>query len=320
MKRPVDDVLAQGLAGGVLAGAVVAAWFLIVDLIQGQPFHTPAVLAYFFFHREALTVTAPLVVFFTVLHLSVFAMLGVAAAWALEWFDTAPGLLLGAVFGVIVLDLVFYGSLLISGADLFGVLPGVHVFGANLVGGMVLMGYLHGASHERRPMGLAVLRGHPLLTDGIVTGLIGAAAVALWFLALDLAAGHPFHTPAALGAVVFLGAEAGDVAASGSVLLIAAYTVLHVAVFAAIGVLFVAFARQLERAPQFVLLIGLACILLEGLVLPGMALAAEWVLGSLGWWSVSVGNALAVAVMAWWIWRQHPALRSALHAPVEVRT
>jgi hypothetical protein len=40
--------------------------------------------------------------------------------------------------------------------------------------------------------------------------------------------------------------------------------------------------------------------------------AAEWILGALGWVSIGVGNLLAAVAMAFVLWRQHPKLREAL--------
>ena len=45
----------------------------------------------------------------------------------------------------------------------------------------------------------------PVLRDGVIAGLIGAAAVALWFLVFDIARGRPLLTPALLGGAVFQG-------------------------------------------------------------------------------------------------------------------
>ena len=319
MKRPLDVVVQDGLYGGVLAGAVVAVWFFVADAVAGAPFRTPAVLAYLFFHRDTLSISVELVAFYTILHLGVFAALGVATAWVLAVFDAPPSLLKGAAFGILVLDLVFYSALLWTGARILGVLPWPHVLGSNIVGGLALMTYLHRASHDQRPFGLSVLRGHPLANEGTVTGLVGAAAVALWFLALDAAAGQPLRTPAALGSALFLGAQ-GLAETRASLGVVAGYTVIHVAVFIAIGIGLAWLARQVERTPQFLLLVVLACIVLEALVVPAMALTAEWVLGTLGWWSVVVGNLFAVGCMAAWIWRRHPALRNVLQRPIEVRT
>ena len=44
-----------------------------------------------------------------------------------------------------------------------------------------------------------------VLVEGIVVGLAGAAAVAIWFLLYDLAEGVPFRTPALLAAALFHG-------------------------------------------------------------------------------------------------------------------
>src|SRR5207302_426247 len=131
-----------------------------------------------------------------------------------------------------------------------------HVVTANVLSGFVLMGYLHRAARDQHPFGLSALRGHPLLTQGLITGLVGAGVVALWFFALDVAAGHPLRTPAALGAALLFGAT--------------------------------------------------------------LALGAQWVLGTLGVWSVLVANVLAVCAMGWYVWATHPLLRRRLHEEVQV--
>src|SRR5207245_9729725 len=125
----------------------------------------------------------------------------------------------------------------------------------------------------------------PLLWPGLVTGLLGAAAVALWFFALALVAGHPFRTPGALGSTLVLGAT-GPAQIQVSLGTVAGYTVVHLAAFAVAGVVFVAVAEQVERAPALLLVITLALIILEAVVVTTMALGAEWVLGTVGWWSI----------------------------------
>lgn len=319
MKRPLPAVVAQGLVGGILAGLVVTVWFLVVDVAAGRPFRAPTALAAALFHRELPDVAFRLVATYTVLHFGVFALLGAATAWAIAPLEAPPRLLLGVVFGLLVLDVVFYTALFLTGARLLAVLPWPHVLGANIGSGMALMGYLHWAERDRRPWGPLALKAHPLLARGLVTGLLGAAAVALWFFVLDLAAGRLFHTPAALGSALLLGARAtAEVQVTLGV--VATYTVVHLAAFWVVGVLVVAMAEQIERAPGLVLFAGLALIILEALVVTVMALGAEWVLGTLGWWSVAVGNLLAVLAMGWEVWRTHPTLRQTLgRESIEVR-
>ncbi len=320
MKRPTIDLIYHGVIGGILAGLVVVVWFLIVDSFAGRPFHTPATLAGAIFdHRPHVGTTVRLIALYSVLHFAVFALLGVCAAWVVTTLHTAPRLLLGVLFGIVVQELFFYSGLALSGLAPSGVVPWRHVIGANLVSGMVLMAYLHRASRADLPLGLASLRVHPLARRSLMTGLVGAAVVALWFLVLDIMAGVPLRTPYALGAAVLFGAQN---AFEGSFYfgIVAVYSVIHVIAFAIAGAVFVAIAEQIERSPSFLLLAVMTAIVLEAVVVTSLALSAQWVLGTVGIWSVFVGNLLAVAAMGWYVWRTHPILQHALRThPLQVR-
>ncbi len=62
-------------------------------------------------------------------------------------------------------------------------------------------------------------------------------------------------------------------------------------------------------------------IVLEAIVVAVLALGAQWVLGTLGVWSVLVANVLAVAAMGWYVWQTHPLLRRRLtQEPIRVHT
>lgn len=320
MKRPqdVDDLLVAGAVAGFLAGAVVALWFLGVDLWAGHPFRTPAVLAYIVLRLPEPSATVPVVAAYTFVHFGLFMVLGVATARVLAALDAAPGLLAGLLFGLFVLHIVYYSALWLTGANLLGVIPWYQVLPANLLAGVALTSYLHRATADDRPLGLGVLRGHRVLTGGAVTGCLGALVVAAWFLVLDSAAGRPFLTPGALGSALFLGAQ-GPADVSISLGVVAAYTVVHFAAFIAAGIAFVAAADYLERAPARLALAGLAFIVLDAVVVGMLSLGADWVLGAVGLWAVFVANLLAVAAMAWRVWRTHPVLRERLrHTPLHV--
>jgi hypothetical protein len=319
MRRPVQAVIVQGVTGGILAGLVVALWFLVADVLAGHPFRTPALLAGVLLHRDFPQPTLALVSAYTVLHFGVFALLGVVMAWVSAAFAAPPRLFLGVVFGLVLQELVFYAGLIISHAPRLDIVPWPHLFGANIASGLVLMSYLHRAERDPRPTGLAALRDHPALMRGLVTGLIGATAVAAWFFVLDFAEGTPLRTPAALGSALLFGA-AGPAEVVVSFGLVATYTVVHIAAFALAGILLVAAAEQVERVPAMALVVVLAAIVLEGLVVATLAVGAEWVLGTLGWWSVAVGNLLAILAMGWQVWRTHPRLQhQVLHDPTHAR-
>jgi hypothetical protein len=307
MQRSQAHALVHGAVGGLIAGLVVAFWFLNVDLIAGQPFETPARLAGAVIGGDP-TPGMRLVITYTILHLGVFAALGMVAASFIRAVGVPPGLLVGAVFGLVVLTGVHYGAMLLTGGRVMDVLPAGHVVLANLLGGMAMMGYLHVATRATTPIGFGVLREYKLVTRGLVTGLIGAGAVAAWFLVLDTARGQPFFTPAALGAALLLGATS-QAEVQVTVPIVAAYTVLHLAAFLAIGVAVEWAAERIERVPAALRAAVLAFVLLEALFIGVVGALSQWVLGALGYWAVAVGNVLALASMAMWVLAMHPRLR-----------
>jgi len=306
--RPNRQVaVLHGVLGGLLAGLVVIAWFLVVDLVGGDAMRTPTRLGAVLF-GQSVTNRASLVPLYTLVHLGTFAALGGFTAWFLAATETAPRLLIGIVFGAGVLDAVHYVGLLLTGAELITVLPWPHVVGSNLLAGMLLMSFLHASDDRRRTFGLGALRDHPVLAEGLQVGLVGAATVAGWFLLVDIAAGAPLRTPAALGSLVFLGANAAS-AVSTSAGIIAAYTVLHLVVFAVVGVGFVAAARGIEELPRLAYLAVMCAILLEAVTFGVLVSLGQTVLGTLSVWAVGFANLLAIAAMAGWLWRAHPRLR-----------
>jgi len=217
MSHRQSDVLLHGTVGGLLAGAVVASWFVVVDAAGGELFHTPARLAGIVLGENFAGPWPRLVTVFSILHFGVFVSLSIAATGVLKLFDIDPGLLLGLVFGIGVFNAAHYGGLLVTGSNLLTVIPVAHVAGANMVGGMLMMAYLHRAMRAESPLGWNVLRRYPLVFHGLTTGLVGAAAVALWFFLLDLASARPFNTPAALGSAILLGAQGpADVRMNGA--------------------------------------------------------------------------------------------------------
>jgi len=320
MNRAINERLARGVVGGLLAGLTVALWFLVIDALAGRPFHTPAVLAGALARQTITAPTLRVVAAYTAVHFAVFGLLGAAMAEAIAALRLPPRLLLGVPFGIVAQELVFYAGLLLSGTLGVAVVPWPHVVAANVLSGFVLMWYLNRGERDARALGLAALRGHPVLTRGLVTGLIGAGVVAVWFFILDVAAGHPLRTPAALGSALLFGASnVGEI--QPHLGLVAAYTVVHIAAFAVAGTVFVAVAEQIERAPALVLLAGMAAIVLEAVAVTALALGAQWVLGALGMWSVLIANVLAVAAMGWFVWETHPLLRHRMtHEAIHVHT
>jgi len=319
MKRPSNELIAHGIVGGILAGLVVALWFLIRDGMAGYPFRTPASLAYALNLAPIIEPTLRAVVAYSVIHLGVYALLGVGAAWVMSVLHTTPRLLLGLFFGIVAQEVVFYTGLFLGGMPPSEVIPWPHVIAANLLAGLVLMAYLHRAERVPAPLGLMALKAYPQLTRGLITGLLGAAVVAVFFFFVDLVTGHPFATPSALGFALLFG-PSSHAAYNISLDMVAAYTVVHGMAFVVAGVVFVTIAEQIERSPSLLLLAGMTVIVLEGVVVAALALGAQWALGAWGVWLTLVANFLAVASMGWYVWATHPMLRAKLRGePLSVR-
>ena len=78
--------------------------------------------------------------------------------------------------------------------------------------------------------------------------MIGAGAVMSWILIVDVVAGKPFFTPAALGGAVFWGfTDPATVTISFQT--VVAYTAIHVLAFVVVGTLASGLLSEAERDP-----------------------------------------------------------------------
>lgn len=150
-----------------------------------------------------------------------------------------------------------------------------------------------------------------ILREGFVAGLIGAAAVALWFLIVDTIAGRPFFTPAMLSSAVFWNAtDPSQVVIAFSRIM--PYTMIHISAFVVVGCVAAALAAEVEVAPPTLFLVVVAFCFFEFGFYILVALLARPLLGALAWWNVAIGNAIAAYGMGYYLWRQHPKIKEAL--------
>ncbi len=301
----------HGAVGGAVAGLVVVLWFLVADVIAGQAFQTPVQLSSLVLHQEFDKPWPRLFALYTVLHFGVFVTLGIVTTWVLGQLKLEPGLFLGAIFGVGVLNAVHYAGLLVTGTNLLTVVSPAQVTAANILGGMLMMAYLHRARQSDSAMGWNLLKKYPVIYDGLITGLIGAAAVAVSFLIKDLLAQAPLHTPATLGSALLLGASGPD-EIQLNVAVIGAYTFLHISVFAGVGMMFAWLAERVEHTPDFWIRGAAVLLLLEGMFLGTVGMMSGWIMQDLGWITVLVSNVVAVLAMGMWMLRSRPELRRLL--------
>lgn len=150
-----------------------------------------------------------------------------------------------------------------------------------------------------------------ILREGFVAGLIGAAAVALWFLAVDVVASKPFFTPAMLGSAVFWG-ETDPAAVVPAVPNVIGYTMLHIVLFALAGMVAAGLAAMVEKFPTTLFLVVVFFAIFEFGFYIIVAVVARPLLGALAWTNVAIGNLIAAAGMGYYLWRMHPHIREEL--------
>ena len=147
--------------------------------------------------------------------------------------------------------------------------------------------------------------------EGFTAGVIGATAVAGWFLIVDLVAGQAFYTPAVLGQALFWGVtdpSTADVTFAA----VAGYTMVHVLAFLVWGILAAILACQVERVPATLFVVVVLFAVYEFGFYIMVATLAQPLLGALAWTNVAISNAIAAFGMGYYLWHAHPRLREAL--------
>ena len=92
----------------------------------------------------------------------------------------------------------------------------------------------------------------PIYKEGIIAGILGAMAVALWFLAVDVVHGRPFYTPTVLGTALFgRGVWPSTLETiPPSFEMVAMFTWVHVLAFAVLGVIVAQLIAKIEINPN----------------------------------------------------------------------
>ena len=154
-------------------------------------------------------------------------------------------------------------------------------------------------------------RSGSLFEDGILTGMTGAAVVAIWFLILDTARGQIFFTPSLLGSVIFLG-QSPDRIVSINPYIIFAYTGLHGVLFLIAGFVIARMFAMFEHNPQFGIVILLLFLLFESILFSAAAAIFPNLIGTIGTVAVACGNLFAAIAMFAFLIRRHPAAMTQL--------
>lgn len=131
-----------------------------------------------------------------------------------------------------------------------------------------------------------------VVSRGVVAGILGAVAMAFWFLLIDGSQGEPFHTPAFLASAL-LGRESVNVTFG----LVVLYTAIHFAAFVGVGVLVSWLMSKISAVPSVLLGLVLGFALFDIVFYLSVTITGVDVVAEIGWPAVLAGNLIAGVVL-----------------------
>ena len=147
-QRRVYLDLRNGVVAGLLGGGAIMLFFLTRDLLLFTPLATPEALSDALLSREALAARIDIrlnvfrILLFSLLHLGVFAVLGIVLAKLPRVIRFRNALLMGGLYGLIVCSSLFFADLELSCTRLSIGLGVPSVLFANVLAGTIMAAYL----------------------------------------------------------------------------------------------------------------------------------------------------------------------------------
>ncbi len=145
---------------------------------------------------------------------------------------------------------------------------------------------------------------HRILSEGLRVGLAGAAAVAVWFLVLDLIAGVPLRTPALLGAALFHGLrDPGALVITPG--LVGAYSIVHCALFVLFGWAAAGLFTLADRDRHVLFAVFMLFLCFEVAAFAFVAVLGSWLLHTITPSAIIGANLIATVLMLFLLFRNH---------------
>ena len=307
MRQSRARIIADGAAAGLLGGLVIAVWFFIFDAAQGRPLETPAMLAAALLHgvRQPVMTTAAwtLVMEYSIVHFLAFAVIGIIGALLIDASEEHPEMFGTLLIFTIGFEVFFIALIIMLGPAAQAAVSIWKGMSGNLLATAAMLSFFF----WRQPVLAENLLGPwtAVVREGVIAGIIGGVIVAAWFFIYDVAIGHPFHTPALLGAIIFNGMTEpqGFVVTAALVL---GYSVLHFFAFILFGIA----ASITMAASEYEPLLALGTLVLfvwfELCFAAFVTFLAQSAVQAIGWWNIIGGNVTALAAIIAYYEIRHP--------------
>ena len=141
------DVALDGLFAGMIGALTVAVWFLILDVAQGRPLYTPALLGNVLLHggsaaAQGVTIAPLEIAAYTAFHFVAFIGFGLVLSYLMTLFERFPivGFVLLVLFACLQVGFVALDAAL--DAQLMGKLSHWTVVAANVLAATTMSLYL----------------------------------------------------------------------------------------------------------------------------------------------------------------------------------
>ncbi len=160
-----NRTIREGIVAGLVAASAVAVWFLILDVVGGRPFGTPARLGESvasLFGGTGGGSPVSYVLGYTVFHVIAFCVSGIVVSAVVNQAEEEPSLLFGLLILFVAFELAWYGMTAILARDeAYGPLAWYQVMVANLIAATAMGFYLY-----RRHPALAARASHAVAGGG----------------------------------------------------------------------------------------------------------------------------------------------------------
>lgn len=147
MSKPAQ-IGTDGILAGVIGAATLALWFLVVDLIDGEPLYTPTILSKLFLRMEGAspefhTLQSPFQIVwgYTWLHGLVFVGLGGLISWLLGATERNPDIGFGVLLFITLLGVLVTGVVAVYATQVLRVLGWPEIFIGNLLAAAAMLVY-----------------------------------------------------------------------------------------------------------------------------------------------------------------------------------
>lgn len=159
VERTDAAIYVHGAVSGLIGAATVALWFLYLDFSRGQVLYTPTVLGTVLFHGgeglATLKPSIPISVLFTLVHATVFVLIGIAAARLLDLFEHRVNVILAVILLFVILGFAFLAFAMTFSASPLEVLSLPTVVFGNVLAAVTMVAHLFRArpGHDLPPPG-----------------------------------------------------------------------------------------------------------------------------------------------------------------------